>query len=43
MTFIDYGLGAFKAEALRCLLPSKHIDLADTYRRLLAAGELAGL
>jgi NDP-sugar pyrophosphorylase family protein len=42
MTFIDYGLGAFKAEALQCLLPGKHIDLADIYRRLLAAGELAG-
>jgi NDP-sugar pyrophosphorylase family protein len=42
MAFIDYGLGAFRAEALRALPAGERIDLADVYRALLARGQLAG-
>lgn len=42
MAFIDYGLGAFKANALRRLPAGERIDLADVYRELLADGELVG-
>jgi NDP-sugar pyrophosphorylase family protein len=42
MTFIDYGLGVFKAEALQRWSVGETVDLSDIYRRLLAEGELAG-
>lgn len=42
MAFIDYGLGAFKADALRRWPAGERVDLADIYRGLLADGELAG-
>lgn len=42
MEFIDYGLGAFKANALLGWSVGERIDLAVIYQRLLASGELAG-
>jgi len=42
MTFIDYGLGAFRADALANLPAGQRLDLSDVYRSLLAKGELAG-
>lgn len=40
MRYIDYGLGAFKAEAFA---GTGDIDLADIYEKLLRAGELAAV
>jgi NDP-sugar pyrophosphorylase family protein len=42
MKYIDYGLGAFKATALRRWSAGGRFDLADVYQHLLAGGELAG-
>jgi NDP-sugar pyrophosphorylase family protein len=42
MRHIDYGLGAFRAEAFDRLPRSGVCDLADVYGELLARGELAG-
>jgi NDP-sugar pyrophosphorylase family protein len=42
MAFIDYGLGAFKAAALRQWPAGERIDLSKIYARLLAEGQLAG-
>jgi hypothetical protein len=41
MNYIDYGLGAFRAEALAELPGGAH-DLADVYQGLLQRGELVG-
>jgi chorismate mutase-like protein len=38
---IDYGLGAFRAEAFDCWSDGQTFDLSDVYQRLLADGELA--
>jgi len=42
MAFIDYGLGAFRAEAIGDFPAGQRFDLSDVYRSLLAKGELAG-
>jgi NDP-sugar pyrophosphorylase family protein len=42
MTFVDYGLSAFKSDALRRWPGGERIDLADIYRQLLTDRELAG-
>jgi N-acetyl-alpha-D-muramate 1-phosphate uridylyltransferase len=42
MAFIDYGLGVFRADALRRWPAGQGIDLADIYRSLLVDRELAG-
>jgi len=42
MRHIDYGLGAFRAEAFRGIGSEGAYDLADIYREALAQGELAG-
>lgn len=42
MRYIDYGLGAFRAEVFAELPDDQPADLADVYQRLAAAGELAG-
>jgi N-acetyl-alpha-D-muramate 1-phosphate uridylyltransferase len=41
MMFIDYGLGAFRAEAISSWPVGERIDLADIYRSLLMEGQLA--
>lgn len=41
MRHIDYGLGAFRAEALARVQPDRPYDLALLYRELLAEGQLA--
>lgn len=42
MRHIDYGLGAFSADAFAAVGPGSVCDLADVYQRLLAADQLAG-
>jgi NDP-sugar pyrophosphorylase family protein len=42
MTYIDYGLGAFRRAAFDGLRDGERADLADVYESLLARGELAG-
>jgi NDP-sugar pyrophosphorylase family protein len=42
MAHIDYGLGALSASGLLPWPDGARFDLAEVYRRLLAAGELAG-
>lgn len=42
MEYIDYGLGAFKAEALTEWPDDKPFDLADVYRDLVGKDQLAG-
>jgi N-acetyl-alpha-D-muramate 1-phosphate uridylyltransferase len=41
LTHIDWGLGAFRAEALETYPPDTRLDLAAVYGDLLARGELA--
>ena len=41
MTFIDYGLGAFRKSAFRDVPEHQPFDLADVYTSLLAEGSLA--
>jgi NDP-sugar pyrophosphorylase family protein len=41
MDHIDYGLGAFCASAFRRVPANERFDLAELYRQLLSAGELA--
>ena len=43
MHYIDYGLGAFSAEALELAPAGEPFDLADLYGRLLDKGQLAGM
>lgn len=43
MKFIDYGLGAFSAQAFDRVSPTEPRDLADLYSELLAENQLAGL
>ncbi|MDR3425660.1 MAG: sugar phosphate nucleotidyltransferase [Alphaproteobacteria bacterium] len=42
MTHIDYGLGAFRASAFDAYADNVVLDLADVYRDLLSARQLAG-
>jgi len=42
MEYIDYGLGALRAEAFRPYSEGEPLDLATVYQDLLARGELAG-
>lgn len=42
MRYIDYGLGAFRAEVFAGVPEDQPTDLADVYQRLAAAGQLAG-
>jgi NDP-sugar pyrophosphorylase family protein len=42
MRHIDYGLGAFRAEAFDGFARDARVDLADVQASLLARGELAG-
>lgn len=42
MRHIDYGLGILRAEVLACRPENEAFDLADVYRDLSRAGELAG-
>ena len=42
MEYIDYGLGAFKTEALAEWSDDKPFDLADVYRDLVGKSQLAG-
>jgi len=42
MEYIDYGLGAFKKEALAEWPDDKPFDLADVYRNLVDRSQLAG-
>jgi len=41
MEHIDYGLGAFRAEAIALYAADRSLDLETVYRDLLARGELA--
>jgi NDP-sugar pyrophosphorylase family protein len=41
MRYIDYGLGAFRAEAFQDLPPGKVVDLAEVYADLLLRRQLA--
>jgi len=43
MSYIDYGLGAFRRAALDGLPTERPLDLAELYGALLARGQLAGL
>jgi NDP-sugar pyrophosphorylase family protein len=43
MKFIDYGLGAFSAEAFARVRAAEPRDLADLYGELLGEGKLAGM
>ena len=42
MAHIDYGLGAFKAEAFASYPTDTRLDLAHVYQDLIARGQLAG-
>ncbi len=42
MAYIDYGLGVLSREALESIAIDQPYDLADLYRELLSAGQLAG-
>jgi NDP-sugar pyrophosphorylase family protein len=42
MRYIDYGLGAFRAEVFQRLPLRKAYDLADVYQEVLSSGQLAG-
>ncbi len=42
MEHIDYGLGVLRAGTLESYAPGQSFDLAEVYRRLLSAGQLAG-
>ena len=41
MEHIDYGLGAFRAEAIALYAADRSLDLETVYRDLLARGELS--
>jgi NDP-sugar pyrophosphorylase family protein len=41
MSYIDYGLGVFKRSSIESVPANEYYDLADVYRNLLAAGDLA--
>lgn len=43
MHFIDYGLGAFSAQAFARVPTDQAFDLAELYRLMLAEGQLAGM
>jgi N-acetyl-alpha-D-muramate 1-phosphate uridylyltransferase len=42
MGYIDYGLGVLPRDVLEAVPDARAVDLAEVYRALLAAGQLAG-
>ena len=42
MSFIDYGLGLFRAESFAPYPENATLDLADVYQDVLTRGQLAG-